>query len=964
MKAYTYTNRMGAQLLAVLAIFSLLMSMLPTQAFAQEVPPGEQTEETISTEETMSLRSQTPQEPQIKICHATDKKYDNGKKEVDQSSILGGEGHDGHDDGGYNDTGDIIPPFGDYEGKNWEEPYISIYNNDCKIEAKIVVDKIVVGNDDVDDKDFTFKVGDTNVDEKKAKAFEAGQYVVTETPKQGTPTNFTATFSGDCNAQGQITAVLAHTKTCTITNDYTDLCTNLPGQQFKIPEGYAQDGDYCYEVEDPCEEGYHFNNEEECEPNDPELVEITACKYERPYEDADSVAKEGWGMRLTNGTEEGTFELVTGSNGCVSKMVDPEEGPWRVIEEVKSNWVQEAVDATEGVEIEVEENIACEFFGRESMFDKVFTFFTDNNEDDEANVVLEFRCDFTNSHEEVSQCKDEPEGSWADGVVSSAQGNTKGNGAITDPNRTNPAVALGASDWTPNTNDSTGFFSLGFGGSIVLSFDSYVPNVVGADLTVHEATNGDSYPAETATIEVSQDGVGWVSAGVVNNATIPSRTTAIDFDATGLSWIKFVRITDTTANGPHDAAADGFDLDAVEATQQVCDEPEDPNKETETIKVCKYEAGEVSTPVAGWDVTISNNSEEEDEVTISTTTAANGCVEVEVYEEDGPFYVTEEMQEGWEQYNVTASNGIVFGEEGAESCSFFDYAVDRLYQKYSVSDEDEYRCNFYNQQLEVPQCTNLLTNGSFEDPVVGADWNIFSAVTGWIIDTIGSDSDGLELWANGFYGGASNGNQNAELDGNAPTTISQLVTTVPGATYSLSFDFSARPDADSAADNSIDAVVGTTTVFNATASGADIATNTWTTHSNTFVATGTATKVSFVDKGTANSLGSLMDNAKVCFVRNGDGGGGNNDGGGGSSTTGGGGGGGGSRISLTDNDNDGDVEGASTSNLPKGKVLGDASSIMPIGAPNTGAGGMAPVVITLPTVLAILSSRTEVQKSK
>lgn len=74
-------------------------------------------------------------------------------------------------------------------------------------------------------------------------------------------------------------------------------------------------------------------------------------------------------------------------------------------------------------------------------------------------------------------------------------------------------------------------------------------------------------------------------------------------------------------------------------------------------------------------------------------------------------------------------------------------------------------------------------------------------------------------------------------------------------------------------------------------------------------------------------------------------------------------GGNGRNISLrsggnNDNTPSGQVEGASTSTLPAGQVLGESTSVMPVGAPNTGAGGAAPVAPSaqLHTLLAILSA--------
>ena len=55
------------------------------------------------------------------------------------------------------------------------------------------------------------------------------------------------------------------------------------------------------------------------------------------------------------------------------------------------------------------------------------------------------------------------------------------------------------------------FYSLGFGGNIIISFDCPIVNGAGSDLKIFEVTNG-PYPLETATVEASQDGTTWVSA--------------------------------------------------------------------------------------------------------------------------------------------------------------------------------------------------------------------------------------------------------------------------------------------------------------------------------------------------------------------------------------------------------------------------------------------------------------------
>lgn len=171
------------------------------------------------------------------------------------------------------------------------------------------------------------------------------------------------------------------------------------------------------------------------------------------------------------------------------------------------------------------------------------------------------------------------------------------------------------------------------------------------------------------------------------------------------------------------------------------------------------------------------------------------------------------------------------------------------------------------EPIPVPACEvgeNLLVNGSFEAPSIGKSW-LLTSVDDWSVTRV-SDATSIagELWK-GLFGGASDGEQNVELDSTEPTQIAQTVTTIPGATYELRFDFSARPSTG-LADNDVDAQIDGVAIMNAAADGTSITANDWTTYSQTFVADTAATDVSFVDNGTANKLGSLIDNAVLCYV--------------------------------------------------------------------------------------------------
>ncbi|MEK9184530.1 MAG: hypothetical protein AAB892_02285, partial [Patescibacteria group bacterium] len=157
-----------------------------------------------------------------------------------------------------------------------------------------------------------------------------------------------------------------------------------------------------------------------------------------------------------------------------------------------------------------------------------------------------------------------PGDAWAYAVEDSDQGLRK-NGSAVLPARSNPSAALGASDGS--------FFSLGFGGSIVIEFDSYIPDSAGDDLLVQEVTNG-IYPSETATVTVSQDGSTWfpLTEQAGNGA---GGSTSLDVSETGLPWFRYVKLTDTTNANLHQNDADGFDLDAIKGMNGVCEEPEE-----------------------------------------------------------------------------------------------------------------------------------------------------------------------------------------------------------------------------------------------------------------------------------------------------------------------------------------------------------------------------------------------------
>lgn len=172
-------------------------------------------------------------------------------------------------------------------------------------------------------------------------------------------------------------------------------------------------------------------------------------------------------------------------------------------------------------------------------------------------------------------------GPWADSVISTAQGLRK-DGSPVAVSRSNPSAALGVAE---NTNADGTFYSLGFGGDIVLKFDNPISNGV----VIVEATNH-PYPSETAKIELSADGVHWLLAGTVSedgSVPMPER----------LSCARYARVTDTSDKALFENTADGYDVDGVRATDGVsCDTP--PAPEFGTITGILATLGSVGTYLA------------------------------------------------------------------------------------------------------------------------------------------------------------------------------------------------------------------------------------------------------------------------------------------------------------------------------------------------------------------------------
>ncbi|HEX4965493.1 MAG TPA: DUF642 domain-containing protein, partial [Thermoanaerobaculia bacterium] len=135
---------------------------------------------------------------------------------------------------------------------------------------------------------------------------------------------------------------------------------------------------------------------------------------------------------------------------------------------------------------------------------------------------------------------------------------------------------------------------------------------------------------------------------------------------------------------------------------------------------------------------------------------------------------------------------------------------------------------------------SLIVNGSFEDPVIAVPVRLVSSIPGW--QPTGSCGPGIEIDRNAF-GAAADGNQSIELNTTCVNGVSQVVATTPGASYSLSFAFAARPGT-TAAQNRMDVRFDGSVVdqLGPRAPGAGLQ---WSLHQYAVTATGSSATLSF-----------------------------------------------------------------------------------------------------------------------
>ena len=133
-------------------------------------------------------------------------------------------------------------------------------------------------------------------------------------------------------------------------------------------------------------------------------------------------------------------------------------------------------------------------------------------------------------------------------------------GTAVNAERSIATNALGAPNGqTPVANAPVqNFVSLGFGGTIELSFATPIANGPGSDIKIWESSASPN--SEQSEIFVSQDGLGFTSVGTI------SQGGEVDFGGVYSDYIQFVRIVDMSnpALFSNNQISDGYDVDAIE----------------------------------------------------------------------------------------------------------------------------------------------------------------------------------------------------------------------------------------------------------------------------------------------------------------------------------------------------------------------------------------------------------------
>ncbi|HVV84652.1 MAG TPA: hypothetical protein VHE35_16415 [Kofleriaceae bacterium] len=160
----------------------------------------------------------------------------------------------------------------------------------------------------------------------------------------------------------------------------------------------------------------------------------------------------------------------------------------------------------------------------------------------------------------------------------------------------------------------------------------------------------------------------------------------------------------------------------------------------------------------------------------------------------------------------------------------------------------------------VPRDGELVVNGSFESPALAdGSWSVFADIAGWHT----SSGPGIEI-QRGVAGAPYAGAQHVELDSDASSSMYQVLPTVPGATYLVTYRVSPRPGVD-ADDNALE-VRWDGALVDRYASDRVVGETEWELRAVLVTARSRATRLELADASRSDSLGAYVDDVSVKLV--------------------------------------------------------------------------------------------------
>lgn len=160
---------------------------------------------------------------------------------------------------------------------------------------------------------------------------------------------------------------------------------------------------------------------------------------------------------------------------------------------------------------------------------------------------------------------------------------------------------------------------------------------------------------------------------------------------------------------------------------------------------------------------------------------------------------------------------------------------------------------------------NLVVNGDFEAQTVvdtSAGFDTFSSgslsLVGWTIDLRTVDLVSNTYWT------AAGGNNSLDLNGTNKGVISQVLSTVVGQVYTLSFDLAGNPVAGPTL-KGLSVNLGPVGLYSFNTTGHSTGSMGWTRYTTQFAAVDTSTTLSFASM-TKGAAGPALDNISVTAV--------------------------------------------------------------------------------------------------